>query len=309
MTWTPLSFSSGQVLTAAELNNLQGNIEAVRDKHSSNAAPESPVAGTNWLDISNSPVLWIWKVYDGTSWTEFAEIDTSVSETRIRNPLVVRQEGSEAIARLQSHSSTGSGGNIELRRSRGTAETPTLIQSGDVIGSIIFQGYNGSLFRSAAEFTARASEEWSTSGQGTELIFGTNANGEVGAATDRIKIKSNGQMDLRMRLNMITDQSSSTANALLSVATFGSTYPKNASQIFMYRGRGSSDAPTAVNSGDAMGAIGYVGYDGDVLTVAHQEKVTAIHDFSATNREVRIDRQICPSDGGGDIFTYQTIYL
>jgi hypothetical protein len=309
MTWTPLSFSSGQILTADQINNLQGNASAVRNKHKGSTAPDSPVAGTDWIDDSASP--WIWKIYDGTSWTEFAEIDTTVSETRPRNPITIRNESGGATASLESHTSTGSGagGNVELLRSRGTAASPTVIKSGDTIGSVLFQGHNGSMFRTAASFVANAAEDWSVSAQGTELVFSTNANGEVGDVNPRLKIKSNGQMDTYLRINMLADQSSGNLYSLLSAATYGNVAPTtNFSAIFLKKASGSSNTPTAISSGDSIGNIQYQGYDGTDFFSAHQEVVNAVKNFTGSQHDIRLDRLMTLTNLGQGLSNYQSIY-
>jgi hypothetical protein len=64
------------------------------------------------------------------------------------------------------------------RRARGTANGPVAISVNDVIGRFSFRGYSGSGFTgSKASIAAQATENWTSTRNGTRLVFGTTENG------------------------------------------------------------------------------------------------------------------------------------
>ena len=67
--------------------------------------------------------------------------------------------------------------DILQRRADGTAASPTAIASGEIIGSNLWQGYNGSAFATGADIQAVATQNWTTSAQGTKILLGTTPNG------------------------------------------------------------------------------------------------------------------------------------
>jgi len=85
---------------------------------------------------------------------------------------------------------------IIMARSRGTILAPSAIQSNDEIGLIGFMGHDGTGFASPnAGLLAIATENFSTSGQGTALLFSTTANG-TNNGTARMMINHNGNIGI-----------------------------------------------------------------------------------------------------------------
>lgn len=78
------------------------------------------------------------------------------------------------------------GGNVPalfLRRGRGSAASPSAVQSGDNLGWLRFGGYNGSSIWGYASILARATESWTASAMGTAYDFRTVANGTTTSST------------------------------------------------------------------------------------------------------------------------------
>ena len=73
MTFVGQTFSSGAILLASELNQMDENIDDVRKAHISNAAPSELTAGVSWIDNAASP--WLDQVYDGSQWIVRGLID------------------------------------------------------------------------------------------------------------------------------------------------------------------------------------------------------------------------------------------
>jgi hypothetical protein len=96
-----------------------------------------------------------------------------------------------------------------MRAAEGTAASPTAIQSGDQLGSLVAIGYGATTYStSAAYLTFNATQNWTDSAQGTNLIFGTTANGSA-SASERMRIDQNGSVGI----------GTTTMNYLLDVRT------------------------------------------------------------------------------------------
>lgn len=74
--------------------------------------------------------------------------------------------------------------NLKTRRANGTQSAPTAIASGEVIGSVRFEGYNGTAFSSTNSFIkTTATEAWGVGANGSKLEFGTTGNGSTSSST------------------------------------------------------------------------------------------------------------------------------
>jgi hypothetical protein len=98
------------------------------------------------------------------------------------NPLQVIAIGS--ISPISSDLYSNAAGDspaIVNRRSRGTPTSPLAVQNGDTLGGVFVNGYNGSVFSvtNAAAIRVLATENFSTSNQGTEIDFANTANGST----------------------------------------------------------------------------------------------------------------------------------
>ncbi len=77
MAFSPQTFSFEQVLTSAQMTQVDANIDAVRSFHKGSSAPASPVAGAHWIDDTTEP--WLDQVFDGTDWIKKGEIDPTAN--------------------------------------------------------------------------------------------------------------------------------------------------------------------------------------------------------------------------------------
>jgi hypothetical protein len=79
------------------------------------------------------------------------------------------------------------------RRGDGTAASPTAVQSGETIGSHLHQGYNGSAFATGAAIQSFATQNWTTSAQGTQVQIETTPNGSTAPQT-ALTLQQDGQL-------------------------------------------------------------------------------------------------------------------
>lgn len=84
---------------------------------------------------------------------------------------------------------------VILRKARGTFSSPSAVASGDTIGVFGFRGHNGTAMTtgSRAYLIAFASENWTTTANGTYLAYGTTANGTT-TGTERLRIDQDGSV-------------------------------------------------------------------------------------------------------------------
>jgi hypothetical protein len=96
------------------------------------------------------------------------------------------------ITRLEvdsySNGVVGASSNITLRNTRGTAAAPAALQTNDVIGGMVFRGWNGTGYSAANRATVNcvAAENWGTvapAGEGTRLVIGTTTGGTTTLTT------------------------------------------------------------------------------------------------------------------------------
>ena len=82
------------------------------------------------------------------------------------------------------------------RTAGGTAGTPTAVMSGNNLAWFGGQGYDGSFYSgSRAAMIHRATEDWTTMGNGAETVFETTANGST-SRVERMKVAQDGKVTI-----------------------------------------------------------------------------------------------------------------
>jgi hypothetical protein len=86
------------------------------------------------------------------------------------------------------------GAHLLLRKANGTTDAPTAVTSGQNLGQLSFQGFNGSAYTvSGGGLLGYASEDWSPSANGSYLILKTTPVGAA-ASAERLRIDSSGNV-------------------------------------------------------------------------------------------------------------------
>lgn len=80
---------------------------------------------------------------------------------------------------LTYYTTSNDRGTFDFRRARGTFDSPSAVQADDLLGTIGFLGYTGSVFQNAASIDGLATETWSGSAEGTEIQFQVTTAGET----------------------------------------------------------------------------------------------------------------------------------
>jgi len=157
---------------------------------------------------------------------------------------------------LASNYNIGAGGqsNLIFARTRGaTLNSMTAVQSGDFLGTINFQGADGTNFISAAEIQVAVDGTPGANDMPGRLVFSTTPDGSA-SPTERMRITSAGLVGL----------GTSTPNSLLSVASSSTTAYSatafNNSRVYLYGGSatGAYNSIGFTNSAQSEGLIGFV---------------------------------------------------
>jgi hypothetical protein len=82
-------------------------------------------------------------------------------------------------------------GALGLNKRRGTIASPIAVQSGDTLGSIIFNGWDGTANTTGAQISASVDGTPGTSDMPGRLVFSTTADG-ASSLTERVRINSSG---------------------------------------------------------------------------------------------------------------------
>ena len=86
-------------------------------------------------------------------------------------------------------------GQLELGLARGTQATPLAVQANDLLGKLVFSGFNGNSFAPSASIESRSSQAFTTSGNGSVLEFKTTRDDSTSSAT-RMIIDNNGRVGI-----------------------------------------------------------------------------------------------------------------
>ena len=147
------TFTAGEPLTASSLNALKSAIESI----------------PGWAK--------------GTASTNAVYNDGNVGIGMEPYMTKLEVQGSIGMRALQDPNSSGTADwtpypILNMARSRGSVDSPTAVQAGDWLGGINAVGYDGSEWDTGAGITFKASENWSSSGHGTEIVFNQEWNDE-----------------------------------------------------------------------------------------------------------------------------------
>ena len=88
----------------------------------------------------------------------------------------------------------GNSAKLELHRANGTIGTPTAVLSGNSLGGLRLGGlYSGTSYDDGVRIYANATEDWSATGHGSELVFSLARDG-LASRTVRFSIKGSGKL-------------------------------------------------------------------------------------------------------------------
>jgi hypothetical protein len=153
---------------------------------------------------------------------------------------------------------TGVHGSYIARATRGTAGSPTAVQSGDTVGSVIFTGYGSTGFVAGEPVAIRglATENWtdSVNGSKVEIIVtapgGTTASTAITATSSALELPTGSAFKIAGNtvLSASTLGSGVTASSLTSVGTIATGTWNGTAVGIAHGGTGATTAADAANA-------------------------------------------------------------
>ena len=155
--------------------------------------------------------------YDGSSWVGFKSLWSALSTRIYPNNYIkftitnsgyvgigrtdpdmaldIEGLSNETALRLTRHSDDDYSANCYMDKSRGNETSSTIIQNGDILGNVIFDGYDGSWYQEAASVRAEVDGTPGANDMPGSLIFSTTPDGDY-IRQDRMIIKNNGNVGI-----------------------------------------------------------------------------------------------------------------
>ncbi len=115
-------------------------------------------------------------------------IGTSAPESGVK--LVIENDQGNAIAYLRSFKTAAIESSLRIGRARGTQAVPLAVASGDTLGGVYCQGYDGALWKTGAYIGGEVDGTVSTGIVPGRLVFYTTNT--AGTLTERIRIDNSG---------------------------------------------------------------------------------------------------------------------
>lgn len=161
-----------------------------------------------------------------------------------------------SFAISQYHNTAQSRG-LNFNRYRGTLSVPTVVQAGDELSKISFQGFDGTSLSLSSQIKAEVDAD-ATVGTGAiagKLNFLVASN--IGSPVTKVEMTT-----LRtLHYNQIWGQTSVPTGLPLNLVVNTDTASDGA-RAMMRRSRGTFEVPTSVASGDSLFRLGFGGHDG-----------------------------------------------
>ena len=119
-------------------------------------------------------------------------------------PIIQIEDDTEASLSVAKFSNNTDSSRIYLQKGRGSTGSAAKVQDGDTLGMIVFNGYNGSGFRNAAQITAEVDGDPATGNLSTDmpgaLVFKTSAD-QTNVPAERLRIDSSGIVTISAGVN------------------------------------------------------------------------------------------------------------
>jgi hypothetical protein len=143
------------------------------------------------------------------------------------------------------------------RKARGTGAAPSATLAGDLLTFWGGNGYGTNGFGNGnSGIIIQATENFTDTAQGTQMVLSTTPNG-ANLPLNRMSVKSNGSIGMGTQSPSAGLEVSNADNTLGAGTIFASTFTNAGTSLFVgRRARGTSAAPTAVQTGDNL--VGYL---------------------------------------------------
>ena len=189
--------ANGGTNVALSVNNgtSTGNIVNFQD----NGTNVATIADGGAITLQNSTDTTSgFRVMDADGGTPVLNVDTTSERIGIgtASPIgelhvsTITSSTTRGLTVAQYSTDTGAASQ-RFRKARGTEGSPTTVASGDNLGTIAFQGYDGTSYSSKATIQAEVTSAVTTGSVPTDLVFSTGTT----SAVSRMRIQSNGDVN------------------------------------------------------------------------------------------------------------------
>jgi hypothetical protein len=190
--------------------------------------------------------------------TRISNIGSAIEfDTRLR--VIDRQTTLSTATFYSAHSGTSlDRAFISLARSRGTYESPAVVQNNDIINDIIWGGYDGSDYESAAFIRGVVDPEGTIASGIIPGKIELWTTGDDGVQRTRLVVDKSGRVISFGQLWAVT----SVPTGLPIYALANNNVSSAGARVALRRSRGTYESPTTVQSGDNLFRLMWGGYDG-----------------------------------------------
>jgi len=221
----------------------------------------------------------------------------------------VRVQGADnGTARIAISSFGVAGMNaFAARHARGTAASPSAVQSGDVLYSTEGWGYGATNYSSTPKVFTRgyAAETWTDAAQGTYWSIWTTPL--LGTTTaERLRIDSDGKVGINT--TSITGRTHFVDTNNLFFYFDAHRSAGGTSGLILRSSRGTQSSPSATKSGDNIGVISFRGYGATAFAGGSRLAITcyADEDWTDAAQGTRLSIRTCPN---GSVSTTEKLLI
>lgn len=208
-----------------------------------------------------------------TATNSFRASQTLLSETGAAITLNIYGDGSGANILNRRYSDDIIGCTYTVAKARGSYASPSPVNAGDITGSVAFQGYGGSSFRSIAAIFGMVEAYVSDTNISGYLSFRTNA-GSTGV-TEKARLKSNGDFVLTSSGLLGYDAGSGGAVTQATSRTTGVTLNTSNGAITLVSAAGSTTFASFTVTNSLVAATDCV--------IVNQKSGTDLYEIHVTN--------------------------
>lgn len=205
------------------------------------------------------------------------------SDITVENELVVRdaltvihRTSTDRLVTFTTSTNDELSPSILIRKSRGTFNSPAVVQVGDDLGGFSFMGHNGTSFSTAAQWYNEVNQVVGNNIGVTSylrMMYPTS-----GLILDKLSIS---------QLGAIIYATSATEDTLQLVNNHNTV--GNAANLVLARSRGTYSTPTSVVNGDILHDISIRGHDGTTYRLAGQIRASVDGAVASTIVPGRLD--------------------
>ncbi|MCB0402193.1 MAG: hypothetical protein KDD41_08920 [Flavobacteriales bacterium] len=168
---------------------------------------------------------------------------------------------SGSVALMSNNASATNPSTLSFFRSRGTEAAPVTINQNDEIGIVDFNAYNSVSYGKAAEIRVVADETFGSTAMGSHMSFHL-APLSMGPAVEVMRLSNAGYMGLGTTNPLVKLHVADQTGTIVAVQSSHGGASDQSSNLTLIRSRGTVSAPTATLSGDRLGKVEWVGWNG-----------------------------------------------